>query len=309
MTITSADLTVAADSSKIPADVKSKLNALISSSDDVPSSVSDLLNGDTKVSHTWKLANYLDDIAAAGQKVDVIVVERDGQWYTSVIGTIAQHVYEAAVHELEGSGRSLAQPDWNLYANPPAAITASSPEAVATNLADALNAHSIQQLLQNLPQDEVRVLYPFVGLLQEAAESGGVDESTGQFTGMHAITVGTEGNLVHVIYDKGTITINDSGEQNVASVDNGCYAADGDQTCFAQWPPFAQTLAKVFGVDKGIPLTLRNVDGGYQLDPIASVTGLVASAVAHVDQVMDALDQFIDFVGQQFAQYGQGFAS
>lgn len=299
--IVDGTITVSADSSKIPANLRKQLKTIIQDSN-VPDVVTQLLDGNTTVTKTVKIGDYVDQAAKQGQKFDAIVVRQDGSWYVSLYGTIAQHVYEGVAHDRQANGDSpLAQPDWNLYANPPKAIVAASVEQVPANLAKAISDESVQEIFQNLPQNEVRALYPYVPLLQSAAGSD-ANGTTLEISGVQATTTGTDGNLVHVIYTQGTATSTEGGKTSIASVHNGCYTADGDKQCVSDWPNFAQSLAKVFGMDKGIPLTLRKVDGGYQLDPIGTYVGLVSAVLNHADQLVDAFTQFMDYVQKQLEQ-------
>lgn len=316
VSITGGDLTVSADSSKIPASLKQKLSAIIGQSSNVPSWVNDLLSGNTTVSHTFPIGDWAREAASKGQKLDVIVVQQNGGWFVSLYGTIAQHVYEGVNYQRSQSGQSpLATPDWKLYANPPQAIVASSPEQVPANLAKAINDKSIVEILRNLPQNEVRTLYPYASLLQTAADqsdSTGSDE-TGAVSGVKATTT-ADGNLVHAIYTQGTLVLTKSdGSTETYAVNNGCYSSNTDgstkTSCYSSWPGFVQTLASAFGVDKGIPITLQSVGGGYQFDPVASVLGLVSSAVSHSDKIINAVSQFMTYMQQEFAQLNSQYGS
>ncbi|HWU33045.1 MAG TPA: hypothetical protein VN108_09225, partial [Marmoricola sp.] len=173
VTVNSGDVTISVDSTKIPADLRQKVSTMINGTSDVPSWVTDLLSGNKTVSHTWHIGDWSNAAAVKGQKLDLIVVQQDGGWYVSMVGTIAQHIYEGVTYDRQMNGQSpLAQPNWNLYANPPQAIIASSPEQVPANIAKAFSHKSMMEIFQNLPQSEVRTLFPFVPLLQAAADSG-----------------------------------------------------------------------------------------------------------------------------------------
>lgn len=293
--MTDGDITLSVNAAKIPATLRQKMRTILSGSNDVPSWMNDLINGNTTISHTWHIGDWVKAANAQGQKFDVIVVKQGSGWYVSLYGTIAQHVYEGVSFNRQRNGEpALAQPSWRLYSNPPRGIVAGSANQVPANLAKAFNDRSVQEVFQNLPQSEARAVYPYVPLLQSAAGRGG--SGSVAISGVQANTTGVDGDLVHVTYTQGTATVTDNGQNQSASVNHGCYTLNGNQQCVDQWPDFAQA----FGIDKGIPITLRKVSGGYQLDPIATYVGLISSALDHADQLATAYSELMTYVQDQF---------
>ncbi|HWU31684.1 MAG TPA: hypothetical protein VN108_02355, partial [Marmoricola sp.] len=126
-------------------------------------------------------------------------------------------------------------------------------------------------------------------------------------SGVRATTTGTDGDLTHVVYTQGTATVTQNGQSKSASVNNGCYAADGSQQCVSQWPDYLQNAAKAFGIDKGIPVTLKQVNGGYQLDPVGTFVGLATSAMNHADQLATAYGEFMSAMMQQLQQFNSQY--
>lgn len=289
--VTGGDITVALNKDKLPASVKSLVTmGAAAAASSMPPWLNDILNGS---GHTWKISDFLSDVKADGQKLDAIVVKQDGRWYVSLYATIAQHIWEA-----ENDKHALVQPDWTLYSKAPDAITAASPNDVPGNLAKAINNKSVKDILQNLPQSEVRALFPFAPLLQTELDKESSNPKI-SVTGVQSTTVKTEGNLVRVIYTQASATLTENGETESVAVKDGCYTSNGTEQCVSSWPTFAQTLAGIFGVDKGIPVTLQKVGNGYQLDPVATVVGSLADALNNADKLADVVTQAITYFQQK----------
>lgn len=223
--------------------------------------------------------NYDDDLAADMPAPAFIVIEEDGSWRVSLVGTVADVVNELA----DGPA-----PDFEALS---AAVdgertTASTPDAAITALLEAVSTESATGVLDALPLTQVAGLYPYAGVVQESLEDEGVDvelEVSELTTSELArdgdlLTLGIDSATVELSYtDDHTVEYGDGPDTATMTVDGGCVAFDDEESCLPD------RLTELTGID-GFTVTVREVDGGYQVDPVATFFSYLTTAAENLPE-------------------------
>lgn len=201
---------------------------------------------------------------------DIIVVQRDGGWYISLFATIANMGYQ----KVKQGDPNVPAVDWSKYANPPEAITGSDPGAVIQNLVAAGNAHSVSQMLANLPQDEVRGLYPFDAFFDYEVNKSGRSSDSVHVNNLQFTTAPRNGETA-ATFTGGTFSSTDSsGNTSTKTFQNDCLVTDNGPQCL----PSEIVSAAGFN---GVVLVFKAVNGGYQIDPVATYVNALSALTAH----------------------------
>lgn len=201
---------------------------------------------------------------------DIIVVQRDGGWYISLFATIANLGYQ----KVKQGDPNVPALDWSKYANPPQAITGSDPGAVIQNLVSAGNAHSVSQLLANLPQDEVRGLYPFDAFFDYEVSKGGRSSDGAHVSDLQFTTAARNGETA-ATFTGGTFSSTDSsGNTSTKTFQNNCLVTDNGPRCLPS------EIASAAGFS-GVVLVFKSVNGGYQIDPVATYINALSALTSH----------------------------
>jgi len=222
-----------------------------------------------------------------GEKPSVTTVEIGGRWYVTLLGTIADNAYREGEVAADESDYDLEKPDWDLATEDVEPITGEDPEEVIDNLVDAINSGDVEELLANLPEDLVKPLRPYAPVIEDLQDEGswaegeiGLDVDA---TDLELETEDLDDGKVKVVIEQGTFSAtaweegydSDSGS---IEVDGDCIEvyADGELDgagCISDTPG-----AEDLGIDE-LFFVLTEVDGGYQLDPTATLVEYAALAV------------------------------
>ncbi|BBH17234.1 hypothetical protein Back2_15210 [Nocardioides baekrokdamisoli] len=213
---------------------------------------------------------------------DIIVVKHDGGWYVSLFATIANMGYQQA----KKSDANVPAVDWSKYANPPQPIVGADANGVVQNFVTAANAHSLSQLLANLPQDEVRGLYPFGAFFDYEANKGGRSGDSVGVTSLQVTTAPRNGETA-ATFTGGTFSSTDSSGRTTTKVfKDKCMVSDNGPQCVPA------EIASAAGFN-GVVLMLKSVNGGYQLDPVATYVNAVAALSAHATALQKAAVSYL----------------
>lgn len=217
----------------------------------------------------------------------VTTVKVDGGWYISAFGTFVDAFFSDTIN-LDFDGYDVREPDYDAIAASPDPIVASDPEEVFDNLVDAVNDGDPAELLANLPDDQVVALRPYAQTLEDALAEQAVQfevavsdlelETEDVGDGLLKVTV-DRALLSGTVYDEGDV------ESGTLQVDGRCFVAsseyDYEDECIDG------ELVDDTGIDS-VFLMLREVDDGYQLDPLAT-------AAAYARTVVDSVpSSFVD---------------
>lgn len=216
-------------------------------------------------------------------------VKVDGRWYVTAFGTMVDaFVAEEFGGEYDYYG--AREPDFDAIDDAPEPIVADDPEKVLENLAEAISDEDAEALLANLPADQFNVLRPYVKPLEDAFASQGISFDVAVSDVDTDVDEG--GDLVRMTVDNVVIDaagVDDGYESSgQLAVDGRCvtateyyyddyyeeYSDNSDQVCIDG------EVADKTGIDS-IFLMLREIDGGYQIDPLAT-------AIAYAQTVVDS---------------------
>lgn len=204
-----------------------------------------------------------------------VTVRTDGTWHVSLLGTVA----EAAVALGDGPTPDYAALDAALSAadSGERAVGATPDDAIRL-LLESFRGGEVAGLLDALPVDLVAGLYPFAPALQELADDEDLAADV-EVTELETTEEGGEGDLVRVRVDRLVLAgslVDSSGSTDAAlELDGPCLVEDGHEGCLPAW------FSEVSGID-GLVLSVREVEGGFQVDPLATIYDNLATAVAHV---------------------------
>lgn len=241
-----------------------------------------------EVHESGDIADELD-----GEDVSLMTIRTDGRWYVTLVGTMAHYAYLDAAQ-----WQDLDEPDWEAVSADVDPIVGDDPEAAIENLVDAIDAGDVTDLLSTLPEGYARPLRPYAPMLQEAmdgaiASSGGLEVSV---SGLELAESDAEGDLVRVVVEEGRVEADVDGESSGFEIRGECvetWDSWGSNTaCLSDLPPAFRTLF----ADE-IYLMMRETDGGYQLDPVATQNAYLQHAIEEFDR-----DLFEDFFEDLLAE-------
>lgn len=216
-------------------------------------------------------------------------VRVDGGWYVSLVGTYVDYLYTEVAYWEEWD---VSSPDFDAASEEVEPIVGETPEDVVGNLVDAVNSGDVEDLLANLPEDQVRVLRPYARTLQGVLREEGV----GFDISVDGLDLETEerGDQVVVTVDRAEVSagVRSDGSEDwgAASIDGSCLTGteeDGDQETVC----LDQEVPDYLGLDS-LRFVLTKTDGGYQVDPLATA---IDYATTIIDEAPDsAIDSAID---------------
>ena len=243
----------------------------------------DFVSDELPDGETWT-GDILGDYAAEFDEGEPVVepfvdtVKVDGRWYVTLVGT-GLDLY-AQFMNAEGYW-DLRSPDFDVVDEELAPITGKNPRDVLTNLADAVNDGDYEAVLANLPDDLVMGLRPFIGTFEDALVQWGASFTVS----VDELDVETEevgDDLVKVTVDRavlsGSVSSDDSYGAGAVTADGRCFSAldfeygDEDGYCVPG------RILDLTGVDEPYFL-LRRINGGYQLDPVATAIDYATTAL------------------------------
>lgn len=230
----------------------------------------------------------------------LVTVQVDGRWYVSILGSLADYAFGGLLdadaellEELAFEGIRGADP--YAVSEGVEAIVGADLDEVLENLASAVRSGSMERLLANLPADQVVGLLPFMGAIQDlvAQELTAVDL---QVTDLAVGDTTEDGDLLTVTIDRAVaqaaVTDFDGTDVAALELEGTCgfvtEESDTDGGCL----PGA--FVDTFGVTEPF-VVLRKVDGGFQLDPIATAAAVGQIALTSIpDRVISDLLRAVD---------------
>ena len=166
------------------------------------------------------------------------------------------------------------------------------------NLADAASSGDIDEVLANIPADQVAALRPYARTYEDIFATGATSFDV-SVDGVDTDTQDLGGDLTKLTVQKGTVygSYSDTdgyGAGGSASIDGRCASAAEDGDSPDDFCIEGEIVEKT-GIDSFF-LVLRKVDGGYQVDPIATAVEYARITIesAPSSLVDDALDELQD---------------
>jgi hypothetical protein len=239
-----------------------------------------------------------------GDEPFVTTVRIDGRWYVTLLGSFADVAYRDGAEEAADGDLDLAEPDYDLAGEDVDAITGEDPEEVVENLVEAVNDGSVEDLLAHFPEDLTRPLRPYAPVIEGLQEEGGWGSEVGLEVSVEDLGLSTEeldGDAVKVVIEQGTfygsVWEDDDHETGSMVVEGDCVTFEdgsGPETSCLSDNPTLEDL----GIDEFF-FVVSEVDGGYQLDPLATAveyTSILVDSFS-ADMVEDLIEDLEDEFG------------
>jgi hypothetical protein len=240
----------------------------------------------------WDLpdANYQND----QPDPFVMTAKVDGRWYVSAVGTFLDSmlgIYNDDYYEDAG----IRSPDFDAIGEDADPIVGKEPEDVLDNLADAASSGDVDEVLANFPNDEMAALRPYSRTLEDfLTEDGSSFDVSVDDVDTDVEELGDD--LTRLTIRSGSVFGNvsaddDYGESGSATVDGRCVAAAEDGDDYDSFCIEGDIVEKT-GIESYY-LVLRKVDGGYQVDPVATAVDYARTLIesAPSSLIDDAVDE------------------
>lgn len=203
-----------------------------------------------------------------------VTVRGDGAWHVSLLGTAADVWSQVA----ESETPDYAAIDAALSADPDERAVGETPDDAIRLLVESYNDGEVTGILDALPADLAASLYAFAPVLQDLADSEEVAADL-EVTELETSEVSSSGDLVRVRIDQMSVegSVSDSsGSQDAAfGIDGGCLTDEAGEECLPD------DFVEATGIDSFV-LTVVEVDGGYQVDPVATLYDNLTDAVSAI---------------------------
>lgn len=296
--------------------------------DDLPERLSFLEDESDEESESGDLSEVLD-----GDEPYVTTVKVDGRWYVTALGTIAEYAYDEAEDEVD-----VDRPEYDAVGEDVEPITGDDPEDVIATIFETISKSDAEGVLASLPGDLGVPLRPYVSLVEDALSGRYSDGALSLDLTVDDLDLSTEdldGDRVRVTIQGGTFTgtageAGQDSDTSTVTVDGRCVTGSGDgfvtydsyredgyyddygyyhegeyvstessdpQTwCLGGDDEAAEVLSDL-DIDDFF-VVMRKVDGGFQLDPVATVAEYAAIALEALDEglVDDLIDRWEDEV-------------
>lgn len=236
---------------------------------------------------TLDFADFRAEMGAA-EDFFMIVVEKDGRWFVSPVATVAEWV--AVSQGMAG--------DWELYeeGRDRDPVTGESPEEALEVLADSFRLDDLNAVLDALPAGQGDLLRPYTRLLEDDARSDGAPDIRFEFHG-DELTVGEpEDDLVRVDLERVQLDRYDAAQPDLRAevgLDGACGYARDPAMLDAVTECLPDGVLEATGEDN-VFVMVREVAGGWQLDPMATLIAWADVAVANVSS--RDLGQLVDLM-------------
>lgn len=216
----------------------------------------------------------------------------DGRWYVTAVGTFLDAMY-AGYDAYDDSG--IREPDYDAVGEDVEPVVGKDPEDVLGNIAEAASSGDVSELLANFPSDEVAAMRPYARTVEDLFADDGLTFEV-SVDGVDTDTEELGDGLTKVTVHSGTVYGSYSDEDGYeaggsADVDGRCFGAtddygDTESTCIE-----GDVVDKT-GLDS-LYYVVREVDGGYQLDPIATAVDYARTVIdaAPSSLIDDAIDE------------------
>lgn len=218
-----------------------------------------------------------DDGSSAAPDVDTtfLVVRHDDRWHVSLVGTVADVVARVGGAPAPDFGALAAALDD--AENGDRAVGATPDDAIRL-LVESFGDGRVADVLDALPVDLVGGLYPFADALQDMVDADGLALDVA-VTDLATTQVSDANGLVRVRVDRlaaaGTAVEGDHSDDVDLVLDGSCLTVGGDEECLPADLVDATTI-------DGLVLTLVEVEGGYQVDPLATLYDNLATVAAEL---------------------------
>ena len=242
----------------------------------------------------WPNADFdygdiVDGLDEVGMTPTFAVVEQDGSWYVSVLGTVQNAVFQAVYEETRDANWHPDRLDWEAVGNPPEPIVGQDSREVVEQVLTAVEDMDLRASTQLLPADQIGVLAASIGAAADALEATDeYQEVQGSLSleleDWEAEEESIGDDLVEVRVSKAVFGVDfddpyadeysyygsDDSFSGGFRFEDGCVSLEADgRTEEAGCIDDVSELRELFD-DGDIVLVLREVDGGMQFDPVAT---------------------------------------
>lgn len=209
----------------------------------------------------------------------------DGNWYITAMGT-ALDISLRAASSYEEQDFVPSSSEYDAIGDDIEPIVGEDPEAALRNVVEAASDQDGAELLANFPGDQFRALRPYVGEFEDLLADEGLTVD-GELSELDLSTEDLSDDLVKVVVNNASAsgTASDgygeiSGE---GSIDGRCLEGSGYEDDYYDEGRVCidSQITDYTGIDE-LYVVMRKVDGGYQLDPLAT-------AVEYAKQTVEAL--------------------
>lgn len=227
-------------------------------------------------------------------------IKQDGRWYVSPTATIGEYfVEDSGLDELDAADFDKVADE-----NAPKPKTSKTPEGALSLLADAVSSDRVENIFAALPKDEVAALRPFTDILQDQLDDS--DGSDLKVTDLETDFEDLGDGLGRLTIKHGRLEGTLDGEEGFLSVDGTCVESSDDEEVYNDFTGEYDTesgsstdclpdeIIDQTGIDS-IWVVLRKGDGGWQVDPRATLIDYAKTAIDNIDEstLRDALGQGI----------------
>jgi hypothetical protein len=209
--------------------------------------------------------------------IGLSTVKIDGKWYISPMGTGLDIGLTAA--SLDSDENYLpSSSEYDAIGEDVDPIVGDDPEEALENLVDALADQDGEKVLANFPADQFRAVRPYVGTLEDLLADNGVTLD-GDISNLDVSTDDLSDDLVKVVIENATGSVSGSdGYETLSgdgSIDGRCFEGSASDY-YDDYEDYDEGRACIdsevtdyTGIDE-VYVVMRKVDGGYQLDPLAT---------------------------------------
>lgn len=205
------------------------------------------------------------------------VIEVDGQWYVSLLGSVADLVHQ----QLDRYDGGLRDPDYDAVGEEAEPAVGATPEDVVENIVESVNDGDVESLVDQLPPDLALSLRPYAGTVERFLE----DYAIGATITQNDLELEVEeigDGLVRVNVEEAEFSAEGYAEDEYGagdvSVYDACVVATDYEYGYEDGYCAPDALLEDLGVDRPY-VVMREIDDGYQLDPIATVSSYAATIV------------------------------
>lgn len=269
--IVDGDLKITIDEGKLPDDFKDLYGQLDSEILD------ELKNID--------IGEVVGDIAESEDvRPFLTTIKQDGRWYVSPIATVGEYL----VDDSDQGELSAADFDKVAEENAPDPKTSKDPQGALNILVDAISSEDINQIFAALPQDEVAALRPFGNILGDGLKGSGIDL---RLSDLDTSFEELDDDLGRLTIKRGTLEGTIDGDEGKVSVDGICFEITEDREVYDGSGTETSTESDCLpdevrdeaGID-AITFILHKEDGGWQVDPRATVIDYAKNAIESVNE-------------------------